>query len=191
MLFELYSEKHNSKIIKTGVRQPLALRDKSVRQLQGDVCIQRRYSADLGCNQQLFDFLLPFDALFELHCIHALSWWHAIGWLAFCIQKQLDTRQDEDEWFATTSNALQPRWGKDLSFFPKRWLEFYDQMTKITAPLSEICERILSPTHKQHKCVNSYTKQLCHRHVRLHCMWNIPQRPPRILYSTSDKSVDS
>lgn len=90
------------------------------------------------------------------------------------------------------------RWGRMVCnnckrpfFFPKRWLEFYDQMTKITAPLSEICERLLSPTHKQHKCVNSYTKQLCHRHVRLHCMWNIPQRPPRILYSTSDKSVDS
>lgn len=65
-----------------------------------------------------------------------------------------------------------------------------------TAPLSKICERLLSrlvalKVHDQHKCVNSYTEQLCHRHVRLHCMWNIPQRPPRILYSTSDKSVDS
>lgn len=77
--------KNNSKIIKTGVRQPLAFRDKSVRQLQGAVSVQRRYSADLGCNQQLFDFLLPFDALFELYCIPALSWWHVIGWLALCI----------------------------------------------------------------------------------------------------------
>lgn len=127
ILFEFYSEKHNSKIIKTGVQQLLAFWDKSVRQLQGDVCIQRRYSADLGCNQQLFDFLLPFDALFELYCIRALSWWHAIGWLAFCIQKQLDTRQDEDERFATISNALQPRWGKDLSLFPRGGWSF---MTK-------------------------------------------------------------
>lgn len=69
-------------------------------------------------------------------------------------------------------------------------------MTKTTAPPSKICGRHLSPfeglkVHEQQECVNSYAKQLRHLQPRLLRMWNIPQRPPCVLYGTADKSFGS
>lgn len=132
-------------MIKTAVRQPLAFRDKSVWQLQGAV---------LHSETLILQIMVATSSCLTSCCcltlsLNLIAWMHselvACDWLlSFLYLKAIGHSARRGRMVCNNFRCFIAKMRKRPFFFPKRWLEFYDQVTEITAPPSKICERLLS-----------------------------------------------